>query len=59
MDIASELYDSMTPEVQDMPKSEFIRKYNKLTDLRQMNRDLNQILRGKNMKREIDGAVER
>lgn len=54
-----EIYDSMTPEAQDMPKSKFVREYNRLTDPRRIRSDLNRILRGKNTKREIDSVVER
>lgn len=59
MSTAGEIYDSMAPEAQDMSREAFIRKYNLLTDPRRMRSDLNQILRGKNTKRQIDRVVER
>ena len=55
---AGEIYDSLPEDKRDMPRAQFIREYNQLTDPQRMQSDLNQILEGKRQKRVIDKAIK-
>lgn len=54
---AAEVYDSFPEEARDLPRSEFIRRFNAATDQKLIQRDLARIVAGKREKTTIDRAV--
>jgi len=53
------LYDSMTPEEQDMPREQFIRQTMDALDPAKMMQEVNTIAGGRIQRRQIDEALGR
>jgi hypothetical protein len=59
MTTAAEIYDNMDENARDMPRHEFIKRFNAATDQQKMQRDLGQILHGRREQATIDLALRR
>ena len=54
---ANSLYDSFSPEAQDIPREQFIRRAVAATDPKRMRQDLGRIMKGKRERSRIDKAI--
>lgn len=53
------IYDSMTPEEQDMPREQFIKRVSDALDPTKMAQEANTIAQGRIQRAQIDAAVKR
>lgn len=54
---AEKIYDSLDESAKDMPRAEFIKRFNAVSDQNMMQQDLARIVNGKRQRKIIDRAV--